>query len=76
MCLQRHFHLQYRLHISLTGYHIAYVFRGDLEAQNRVAYRKLVGRGLETDPEAAFIDFQAGAARVSHTIIRVARVIT
>ncbi|GFR39916.1 hypothetical protein Agub_g422, partial [Astrephomene gubernaculifera] len=37
--------------------------RGNPEAQRRMAYRRLVGRGLEADPEGAFHDFQAAAAQ-------------
>jgi hypothetical protein len=35
--------------------------RGNVEAQRRVAYRRLLGRGMEADPEGAFNDFVAGA---------------
>ncbi|KAG2449087.1 hypothetical protein HYH02_005836 [Chlamydomonas schloesseri] len=37
--------------------------RGNPDAQRRMAYRRLVGRGMEADPEGAFHDFQAAAAQ-------------
>lgn len=37
--------------------------RGNADAQRRMAYRRLVGRGIEADPEGAFHDFQAAAAQ-------------
>lgn len=36
---------------------------GNPDAQRRMAYRRLVGRGMEADPEGAFHDFQAAAAQ-------------
>ncbi|EFJ43476.1 hypothetical protein VOLCADRAFT_96342 [Volvox carteri f. nagariensis] len=38
-------------------------FRGNTDAMRRVAYRRLVGRGMEADPEGAYHDFQAAAAQ-------------
>jgi len=38
--------------------------RGSYAAQRRMAYRRLMGRGVEADPEAAFQDFQVGVAQV------------
>lgn len=35
--------------------------RGNVEAQRRMAYRRLMGRGVEADPEGAYHDFLAGA---------------
>lgn len=37
--------------------------RGSVDAQRRLAYRRLLGRGIEADPEGAFRDFEAGAAQ-------------
>jgi len=33
-----------------------------------MAYRQLVGRGVDADAEAAFLNFQAGAAQVRQDI--------
>ncbi|GLI60273.1 hypothetical protein VaNZ11_002364 [Volvox africanus] len=38
-------------------------FRGNPDAIRRMAYRRLVGRGMEVDPEGAFHDFQVAAAQ-------------
>ncbi|GIL89216.1 hypothetical protein Vretifemale_17068 [Volvox reticuliferus] len=38
-------------------------FRGNADAIRRMAYRRLVGRGMEADPEGAFHDFQIAAAQ-------------
>ena len=35
--------------------------RGNVDAQRRVAYRRLLGRGMDADPEGAYHDFVAGA---------------
>lgn len=35
--------------------------KGDPFAQRRLGYRRLIGRGLQHDPEAAYNDFQAAA---------------
>ncbi len=43
--------------------------RGSADAQRRMAYRRLVGRGMEADPEAAFHDFQV---RPNSTDVRTA----
>ncbi|GIL59419.1 hypothetical protein Vafri_14097 [Volvox africanus] len=38
-------------------------FRGNPDAIRRMAYRRLMGRGMEADPEGAFHDFQIAAAQ-------------
>jgi TPR repeat protein len=35
--------------------------RGNLDAQRNVAYRRLLGRGIEADPEGAYRHFEAAA---------------
>ncbi|KAG1675462.1 hypothetical protein FOA52_001761 [Chlamydomonas sp. UWO 241] len=37
--------------------------RGNMDALQRIGYRKLVGQGMDPDPAAAFQDFQAAAAQ-------------
>ena len=46
------------------------VLRGDLDAQRRMAHRRLMGSGMAADLPGAWADFQAAAAQVGEWLGR------